>query len=161
MVFGRKEKNYLESLESGGIEELIDGFKARSVDQVETMAQRSRNPLDSGSDSDDTNLMGRGIPAVSGPGGVSIHYHAGLVHKQDVFLFKKLLFRASHGKVLCKVCDDRPIEYNLEGMHKKSNSFVFVLVFQDVNVLRQKILRICNVSSNGKTYNLPMDGQGT
>lgn len=121
--------------------------------------------MDSGSDSDDTNLiMGRGVPAVSGPGGVSIHYHAGLVHKSDVFLFKKLLFRASHGKVLCKVCDERPIEYNVEGgdnAHKKSNSFVFVLVFQDVNILRQKILRICNVYSNGKTYNLPMDGQGT
>ena len=97
--------------------------------------------MDSGSDSgDDTNLiMGSGIPAVSGPGGVSIHYHAGLIDKKDVVLLKKLLFRASHGKVLCKICDDRPIEYNYDGGEKeskKSNFFVFVLVFQDVNVLR-------------------------
>ena len=38
VVFGRKEKNYLESLESGGIEELIDGFKARTSSEVDKLA---------------------------------------------------------------------------------------------------------------------------
>ena len=38
MVFGRKEKNYLESLESGGIEELIDGFKANTSSEVDKLA---------------------------------------------------------------------------------------------------------------------------
>lgn len=56
-------------------------------------------------------MMGkRGVPAVSGPGGVSIHYHSGLIDKREVHLFKKLLFRASKGKVLCKVCE-QPIDY--------------------------------------------------
>jgi len=38
VVFGRKEKNYLESLESGGIEELIDGLKARTSSEVDQVA---------------------------------------------------------------------------------------------------------------------------
>jgi hypothetical protein len=44
-----------------------------------------------------------GVPAV---GGVSIYYYAGLVNKSEINQMKKLLFRASKGKVLCKVCDD-------------------------------------------------------
>ena len=46
---------------------------------------------------------GVGVPAV---GGVSIFYYAGLVNKTEINQMKKLLFRASKGKVLCKVCDD-------------------------------------------------------
>ena len=76
---------------------------------------------------------------------------------------KKLLFRASKGKVLCKVCDDQKIDYNFGSEQSVSNKSiekcVYVLVFQDVNVLRQKTLRICDCfSSDGRRYNLPKDG---
>jgi hypothetical protein len=40
-----------------------------------------------------------------------IYYYASLVSKSDVFQFKKLLFRISKGKVLCKVCDDTRLHY--------------------------------------------------
>ena len=44
---------------------------------------------------------------------------------------KKLLFRATKGKVLCKVCDDSPIDYmQKEGIKsKQSDKCVYVLVF--------------------------------
>ena len=45
-------------------------------------------------------------------GGVSIFHYAGLVNKSEINLMKKLMFRASKGKVLCKVCDDQIIDYS-------------------------------------------------
>ena len=47
---------------------------------------------------------GAKIPAMMG--GVSIFHYAGLVSKSEINLMKKLMFRVSKGKVLCKVCDD-------------------------------------------------------
>ena len=48
---------------------------------------------------------------------------------------KRLLFRATKGKVLCKVVDDQLIQYD-QVTNKKQEKCVYVLVFQDVNVLR-------------------------
>ena len=42
-------------------------------------------------------------------GGISIYYYAGIINKSEINQMKKLLFRATKGKVLCKVCDDQVI----------------------------------------------------
>ena len=129
------------------------------------------------SDDDESMMMRRGsnadpengnqMPAMMG--GVSIFHYAGLVNKQEIHLMKKLMFRASKGKVLCKVCDDQVIDYSFgeESISNTKNKTVvdkciYVLVFQDVFVLKQKTLRICDTfSPDGKRYGLPNDGQGT
>ena len=73
--------------------------------------------VDSGSDDDESCMIGgprrRGVPAISGSDAISIFYYAGLVQKQEISALKRLLFRASKGKVLCKVCEDAPIDYSL------------------------------------------------
>lgn len=73
--------------------------------------------VDSGSDDDESFMIGgqrrRGVPAISGSDAVSIFYYAGLVQKQEISVLKRLLFRATKGKVLCKVCEDAPIDYSL------------------------------------------------
>jgi hypothetical protein len=127
------------------------------------------------SDDDESMMMRRGqnadpengsqMPAMMG--GVSIFHYAGLVNKQEIHLMKKLMFRASKGKVLCKVCDDQVIDYSFGSeqisLNKKTvEKCIYVLVFQDVYVLKQKTLRICDTfSPDGKRYGLPNDGQGT
>jgi hypothetical protein len=63
-------------------------------------------------------------------GGISIFYSACTVNKSEINQMKKLLFRATKGKVLCKVCDDQIIEYNDGyGSKKKVEKCVYVLVF--------------------------------
>jgi len=84
---------------------------------------------------------GSQMPAMMG--GVSIFHYAGLVNKQEIHLMKKLMFRASKGKVLCKVCDDQVIDYSFGSeqisLNKKTvEKCIYVLVFQDVYVLKQK-----------------------
>ena len=73
--------------------------------------------VDSGSDDDESFMIGgqrkRGVPAISGSDAVSIFYYAGLVQKQEINVLKRLLFRATKGKVLCKVCEDAPIDYSI------------------------------------------------
>lgn len=150
------------------MEELIDSARAGLLPGPTASQVRRRNPLDSGSDSDDAGLMGagrHGAKALVGAGGVHITYLAGLIQKSEIFQFKKVLFRASRGKVLCKVCDESPIDYTRVGPSllesKPRDAYVYVLVFQDIHVLRSKIKRICEIYSNGQAYPLPRDGQGS
>jgi len=150
------------------MEELIDSARAGLLAGPAATQVTRRNPLDSGSDSDDAGLMGagkHGAKALVGAGGVHISYYAGLIQKSEIFQFKKVLFRASRGKVLCKVCDESPIDYTRVGSSllasKARDEYVYVLVFQDVHVLRSKIKKICEIYSNGQTYRLPRDGQGS
>ena len=75
---------------------------------------------------------GSQMPAMMG--GVSIFHYAGLVNKQEIHLMKKLMFRASKGKVLCKVCDDQVIDYSFGSeqisLNKKTvEKCIYVLVF--------------------------------
>jgi hypothetical protein len=70
-----------------------------------------------------------------------IYYYGGLVRKSDITQFKKLLFRISKGKVLCKVCDDASISYIRPTSFKtttkpSSDKIPYILVFQDSIVLR-------------------------
>ena len=65
-----------------------------------------------------------------------IFYYAGLVNKSEVFQFKKLLFRISKGKVLCKVCADTQLHYltpdDFRGSQQSkvsSEKLAYVLVF--------------------------------
>jgi hypothetical protein len=169
-IYGkRKEKNFLEKYEQNqNIEELIDSARAGLLAGPAATQVTRRNPLDSGSDSDDAGLIGagrHGAKALVGAGGVHISYYAGLIQKSEIFQFKKVLFRASRGKVLCKVCDESPVDYTRVDpsllASKARDEYVYVLVFQDVHVLRSKIKKICEIYSNGQTYRLPRDGQGS
>jgi hypothetical protein len=45
-------------------------------------------------------------------GGISIYYYAGIINKSEINQMKRLLFRATKGKVLCKVVDDQMIQYD-------------------------------------------------
>lgn len=74
-------------------------------------------------------------------GGVSIFHYAGLVSKSEINLMKKLMFRVSKGKVLCKVCDDQLIDYSFGSeqisLNKRTvEKCIYVLVFQDAAVLK-------------------------
>lgn len=42
---------------------------------------------------------------------VSITYLAGLIEKHEINQFKRLLFRATKGKVLCKIMEEAIVEY--------------------------------------------------
>lgn len=90
-------------------------------------------------------------------GGISIYYYAGIINKSEINQMRKLLFRATKGKVLCKVCDDSFIEY--DDRNKKLERCVYVLVFQDVNVLRQRTQKVCEtLSPEGRRFSLPKNG---
>lgn len=90
-------------------------------------------------------------------GGISIYYYAGIINKSEINQMRKLLFRATKGKVLCKVCDDSFIEY--DDRNKKLERCVYVLVFQDVNVLRQRTQKVCETfSPEGRRFSLPKNG---
>ena len=85
--------------------------------------------MDSSSDDEDQTM----IQAQPG-GSSSISYLSGLIGKPDIEQFKKLLFRATHGKVLCKICEGDVVEYSqLDTSFIKegdnSGKCVFVLVF--------------------------------
>jgi hypothetical protein len=106
--------------------------------------------VDSGSDDDESSMIGggarrRGVPAISVGGAVSIFYYAGLVAKNEIGTLKRLLFRATKGKVLTKVCEDAVVDYSLGQLDSaaesnpvpkapgvtKDSKCVYVLVFQD------------------------------
>ena len=118
------------------MEEVIDQAKSGKGKGVATQIQR-RNPLEnSGSDSDEASLMMMGnkdLRSTLGQGGVNIFYHAGLIDKTEIVQFKKVLFRASRGKVLCKICDESPIDYSRVDpsllKQKSQDQYVFVLVY--------------------------------
>ena len=69
--------------------------------------------------------------------------------------FKRLLFRASRGKVLSYYED---IETTLADFSGKTlKKCVYVLVFEEGTHLREKITKICD-SFQGKRFHLPDDG---
>ena len=97
-------------------------------------------------------------------------------------MLRKLLFRATKGKVLCKVYEDAAVDYsvgqtidqNAEGDDQESQNTkkpppmrhdskcVYVLVFQDQSILKQKVMKICDsFSPNNRRFSLPKNGQGS
>lgn len=102
---------------------------ARSNESGEGLLGNAPGAVDSGSDDDESYMMGggsrkRGVPAISGGGAVSIFYYAGLVAKNEISILKKLLFRATKGKVLTKICEDAVVDYSIgqEGSMAGPNS---------------------------------------
>ena len=93
------------------------GVSARSNDSGEGLLGNAPGAIDSGSDDDESSMMGgtrrRGVPAISGAGAISIFYYAGLVAKNEIGTLKKLLFRATKGKVLTKICEDAVLDYSI------------------------------------------------
>ena len=79
----------------------------------------------------------------------AVAYYSGLVAKSEIQQFKRLLFRATHGKVLCKIVEN-----------SESDKHVFVLVFQDIPMLKSKIDRIASIFCSDQ-FELPSDGRGS
>jgi V-type H+-transporting ATPase subunit a len=80
---------------------------------------------------------------------------AGTINKDETMRFKRLLFRASRGKVLSYF---EPIDEVLKDFKGKFlEKCVYVLVFEEGTHLRDKITKICD-SFQGKRYHLPEEG---
>lgn len=67
---------------------------------------------------------------------VNITYVSGLIGKNDIAAFKRILFRSTKGKVLCRICENAVFDDESE-QHLPPNKrkCVFVLVFQDLRLL--------------------------
>lgn len=92
---------------------------------------------------------------------VNFGYLSGLVSKHEIQTFKRILFRATRGKVLCRINDSAVFEHEDEQKlpaHKRK--CVFVLLFQDVKLLNQKTKRICATFSEHE-FELPKQGRGS
>jgi V-type ATPase 116kDa subunit family len=73
---------------------------------------------------------------------VSIRYVSGTIEKDDVMRFKRILFRASRGKVLQYFED---IETPLKDFHGKLlMKVVYVLVFEEGSHFKEKVAKICD-----------------
>jgi len=72
---------------------------------------------------------------------------SGLIEKNSIASFKRLLFRATKGKVLTKICEDAIVNYSTyteihdnNKVHK--SQCVYILVLQDTPLLKAKILKV-------------------
>ena len=88
--------------------------------------------------------------------GVQISYLAGTINNTEKQNFQKLIYRASRGRVLCYFDDSSFTIKDFEGTEK--TRVVYILVFQQVSYLRDRIMRVCE-SFQGKVFHLPDDGQ--
>ena len=88
---------------------------------------------------------------------ISLVYMAGTINKEDIIRFKRLLFRASRGKVLSYFEDMDMKLKDFQG--DELNKVVFILVFEEGTHFREKVSTICD-SFQGKRFHLPGDGHG-
>lgn len=73
---------------------------------------------------------------------ISIRYMAGTINKDEVLRFKRLLFRASRGKVLSYFED---VEVPLKDFHGNPlEKAVYVVVFEEGMHLKDKVAKICD-----------------
>lgn len=83
---------------------------------------------------------------------ISVGHIAGTILQQEKLRFKKLVFRATRGNALCYFSDfNKPMKDYYGFSIKKS---VYVLVFKEGEVLREKLTRICQ-SFMGDTFEIP------
>lgn len=83
---------------------------------------------------------------------ISLGHIAGTINQTEKMRFKKLIFRATRGNALCYFSDiQQPVKDYYGLVIKKS---VYVLVFQEGEVLRQKLIKICE-SFMGETFDIP------
>ncbi len=83
---------------------------------------------------------------------VNVAYVAGVIEQVEKDRFKKLMFRATRGKALTTFRDFEEVE---DQNHKKGvRKTVYIVVFQEGQQLRDRILRICD-SFMGQRFDLP------
>ena len=121
--------------------------------------EQYKNDLGNSDDDEHSPITLERAPIV--PGGVQIFYHAGIVNKADIRLFRRMLFRVSKGKVLVKIVDEDS---------NGKETCPYVLVFQDSSILKMRVLRICDTFAAGSNrdkdaksvnhYVLPHGGMG-
>lgn len=72
-------------------------------------------------------------------------YMGGTLLKEDQFRFKKLLFRATRGKAYVKFYPmDIPKGDRLRGMVNQRDKVVYIVMFQDGKVIRDKTTKLCS-----------------
>lgn len=142
-IFIRKQKpdNFVAQIRDGlsgetnQIGEFIDEFHRDGRKRNASVELHGMNAADAQQSSDeelfsnkqdyDNDEENKGNMDAMGPNGfpqqgaVSIYYYAGIIKKNELHQFQKLLYRASKGKVLCKI----------EHSDNLVNKSVYVLVF--------------------------------
>lgn len=68
---------------------------------------------------------------------VSITYIAGTINRDEMFTFKKFIYRASRGKVLTHFEDPEVVLKDFQG--NPLDKIVYVLVFQEGNHFKERI----------------------
>lgn len=87
--------------------------------------------------------------------GVQVSYLAGTIFKEEMFRFKKMIFRATRGKVLSYFRDmDAAGLKDYAGNADRKLRTVYVLVFQEIPQIRQKLTKICD-SFMGRNVEIP------
>jgi len=89
-------------------------------------------------------------------GGIQISYFAGTINDVEQQHFEKLIFRVSRGKVLTRFHEQSFQLKDFDGNVKTKT--VFVLVFQEGGLMRDRISRVCT-SAQAKLFALPENGQ--
>lgn len=86
---------------------------------------------------------------------VSISYLAGTIDKDEMLRFKKMVFRASRGKAITYNRDlDALGLQDYTGAMDHRRRTVYVIVFQDTPVLKDRLVKICE-SFMGKNFEIP------
>lgn len=88
-------------------------------------------------------------------GGVQVGSIAGTLDQNELLRFKKLIFRATRGNALTYFKNFKAPMQDFYG--KDQFKSVYVVVFQEGEVLREKIGRICD-SFMGERYDIPSHG---
>lgn len=83
---------------------------------------------------------------------VNVAYVAGVIDQEEKDRFKKLMFRATRGKALTTFRDFE--DYEDDSKKKTRKKTVYIVVFQEGQQLRDRILRICD-SFMGQRFDLP------
>ena len=120
-----------------------------------------RNAGSSASDNSDDFLFGGGAGRdisydSNRSQGVQISYIAGTISNTETRSFEKLIYRTSRGKVLTRFHDKDFTLREFDGTIKTKT--VYVLIYQEGALMRDKITRVCN-TFQGKIFTLPEDGQ--
>jgi V-type H+-transporting ATPase subunit a len=88
-------------------------------------------------------------------GMIAITYLAGTINKDEIMRFKKMVYRATRGKALTYFndMDSAGLQDYAGGLDRRART-VYVIVFQEGQHMREKLVRICD-SFLGKNFDIP------
>jgi len=86
---------------------------------------------------------------------IAISYLAGTINKDEIMRFKKMVYRTTRGKALTYFndMDSAGLQDYAGGLDNRART-VYVIVFQDGQHVRDKLVKICD-SFLGKNFDIP------